>query len=123
MPKKKVNSHTHKSDKSESILIFTAGEPAVPPHDRRRGLGDAIKSAAAKASEVTVSTLQENMRRFLNSLDTILSGSPKDVGGLTLDEVEIHAQIDGKGMIGISSILGAEFAAQGGIKFVLRKKM
>jgi len=102
------------------ILIFTGGEA---PHAVRRGLGDTMKSAAAKGSEVAVNVLQENMRRFLGSLDTIISASPKDIGGLTLDEVEIHAQIDSKGNIGISGIAGVEFAAQGGIKFVLRKKM
>jgi len=110
------------SDSSGSILIFITGESAASPSEVRRGLGDAIKGAAAKASEVAVTTLQENMRRFLSSLDTVISASPKDVGGLTLDEVEIHAQIDGKGNVGISGIGGAEFAAQGGIKFVLRKK-
>lgn len=111
------------SDNADYILIFAGGEASVSPPDVRRGLGGAMKTAATKASEVAVSTLQENMRLFLSNLDTIISASPKDVGGLTLDEVEIHAQIDGKGNIGISGIAGAEFAAQGGIKFVLRKKV
>ncbi len=107
----------------DSILIFTSGEAAIPPQEVRRGLGEAMKSAAAKTSEVAVSTLQENMRRFLSSLDVVISASPKNVGGLVLDEVEIQAQIDSKGNVGISGIAGAEFAMQGGIKFVLRKKM
>jgi hypothetical protein len=111
------------TDKSDCILIFAVGESAVPSTDVRRGLRDKMNSAAIKASEVTVSTLQDNMRRFLSSLDTILSSSPKDVGGLTLDEVEIQAEIDGKGNVGISGIAGAELAAKGGIKFVFRKKM
>lgn len=104
------------------MLIFTDGVAAVLPSEGRRGLGDVIKNTAAKASEVTVSTLQANMCRFLSSLDTIISTSPKEVGGLTLDEVEVHAQIDSKGNIGISAIAGGEVAAHGGIKLVLRKK-
>ena len=111
------------NDKADYILIFAGGEVAVPPPDVRRGLGNAMKTATAKASEIAVSTLQENMRRFLESLDTIISASPKDVGGLMLDEVEICAQIDSKGNVGISGIAGAEVSAQGGIKFVLRKKV
>lgn len=111
------------TDNSDCIMIFTTGESPSPSPDVRRGLGDAMKSVATKASEVAVSTLQENMRRFLTSLDTIMSASPKDVGGLTLDVVEVQAQIDGKGNVGISGIAGAELAVQGGIKFVLRKKM
>lgn len=111
------------SDKADYILIFTASEEVVSPPETRRGLGQAMKSAAAKASEVAVDTLQENMCRFLSSLDVIISASPKNVGGLMLDEVEIYAQIDSKGNVGIAGTMGVEFAAQGGIKFVLRKKI
>jgi hypothetical protein len=110
------------SSDPDYMLIFTDGEPAVLASDGRRGLGDALKNAAAKTSEVTISTLQANMCRFLSSLDIIISTSPKEVGGLTLEEVEIHAQIDSKGNIGISAIAGGEVAAHGGIKLVLRKK-
>ncbi|MHB1024382.1 MAG: Pepco domain-containing protein [Desulfobacteria bacterium] len=111
------------SDNNDSIIIFTGGELAAPSAGVRRGLRNGIEATATKASGIAVSTLQENMRRFLSSLDTIIGSSPKDVGGLTLDEVEIHVQIDGKGNVGISGIVEAEFAAQGGIKFVLRKKV
>ena len=110
------------SDNKDHILIFAGSETAVSAPDARRGLGDAMKTATAKASEVAVSTLQVNMRSFLNSLDTIISAAPKDVGGFVLDEVEIFAQIDSKGNVGIYGIAGAEVSAQGGIKFVLRKK-
>jgi len=111
------------SNNEKNILIFTGGEVAAPPPDARRGLGGAMKTATAKASAVAVSTLQENMRLFLSNLDNIISASPKDVGGLVLDEVEICAQIDSKGNVGICGIAGAEVSAQGGIKFVLRKKV
>ena len=111
------------TEKSDFITIFADGEPEGPSPGVRRGLGDAIQGAAAKVSQVTVDTLKENFRRFFESLDTIISASPKDVGGLTLDEVEIQAQIDSKGNIGISGIAGAAFAVKGGIKFVLRKKV
>lgn len=111
------------SNNAESILVFFGDEAAISSPEVRRGLGDAMKNAASRVSEVAVSTMQENMRRFLTSLDTIIGTSPKEVGGLTLDEVEIHAQIDSNGNIGITGIAGAEFATQGGIKFVLRKRV
>lgn len=112
------------TEKTDSILIFTGSEAAVSGTEKvGRGLSDAMKGVAAKASEVTVNTLQENMHRFLSSLDIIIKSSPKDVGGLTLDEVEIYAQIDSKGNVGISGIASAEFATQGGVKFVLRNKL
>ena len=106
----------------ESILIFTVDEGVIAPPEVSRGLGDVVKVAGAKASEVTVGLLQENMIRFLNSLNAILRASPNEIGGLTIDEVEVNAQIDGRGNVGISGIAGTEFAAGGGIKFVLRRK-
>ena len=78
---------------------------------------------AAKASKVAMDTLQKNMSGFLGGMDKVMRNSPKDIGGLTLDEVEIYAQIDSKGNVGLFGLVGAEFAAQGGIRFVLRKKM
>lgn len=110
------------SDKEESIWIFSTGDFTSTTPEARRGLRERIESAAATASKVTVRTLQENMGRFLQSLDTIISASPQEVGGLSLDEIEIQAQIDGKGNVGLSGIASAEIAAQGGLKFVLRKK-
>ena len=80
------------SDNKDHILIFTGGEVAAPPPDARCGLGDAMKTATVEASEVAVSTLQENMHLFLESIDA----APKDVGGFVLDEVEICSQIDSK---------------------------
>lgn len=110
------------SSNKESILIFVGEEAGVSLPEARRGLGEKIKAAAGNVSEVAVSKLQENMQNFLKSLDTVMSLAPHEVGGLTLDEVELHVQIDGKGNIGIIGALGAEFAAHGGIKLVLRKK-
>lgn len=111
------------SNITDSILIFTTNQIKAPSSgEAKRGLKKAIKNTMEQAAEVTVGTLQENIRQFVSSLDMIISTSPKEVGGLTLDEIEIHANIDSKGNVGIASIVGAEFAAQGGIKFVLRKK-
>lgn len=108
---------------TESIMIFTSDESVIPPHEISRGLSDVMKSIGAKTSEVAVSTLQENMSSFLENLDIVISASPKDIGGLILDEIEIFAQIDSKGNVGISGIAGMELATQSGIKFVLRKKV
>ena len=88
----------------------------------QRGLESTLKSAAIKASAVTVGALQETPCHFLIGLDAIIGGSPNEIGGLTLDEVEIHAQIDSKGNVGLSGFAGLEVAAQRGIKFVLRKR-
>ena len=67
----------------ESIFIFT-GDDVASPSGAGRGLKEAAQAAAGKVSEVAVTTLQQNMRRFLHSLSLILSTPPEDVGGLTL---------------------------------------
>lgn len=109
---------------TDSILIFTSDQIKAPSSGvvRRRGVKNAINRTVEQGVKVAVNTLQDNMRRFLSNLDTIISTPTKEVGGLSLDEVEIHANIDSKGNVGIAGIVGAEFATQGGIKFVLRKK-
>lgn len=106
-------------EEADHILVFSGGETSA---EVRRGLREVVETATAGAAEVAVGTLQENLRRFLNQMDTVIGESPKDVGGLRLDEVEIHVQIDGKGNIGLLGMAKAEIAAQGGIKFVLRTR-
>lgn len=103
-------------EEADHILVFSGGETSA---EVRRGLREVVETATAG---VAVGTLQENLRRFLNQMDTVIGESPKDVGGLRLDEVEIHVQIDGKGNIGLLGMAKAEIAAQGGIKFVLRTR-
>ena len=64
------------------IYIFSAEapEPGMEPGPVRRGLGQAVEAAAARATGVAVETLQENMRRLLAGLDAILGAAPRAVG-------------------------------------------
>ena len=107
------------ADSNESILIFTGGEAEG---EARRRLREVAQKASGTISEIAVSTLQENMHKFLRSLSTILSVPPEEVGGGALDTVEVSAQLDGKGNIGLRGVGTAELAAHGGIKLVLKKK-
>ncbi len=106
----------------DTLLIFIDESEEPASSDVTRGLESAMQSAASRVSAVAVATVRDNLRSFLTGLDAVLNGAPKEVGGLTLDEVEIHAQIDGKGNIGLTGLAGTEIATQSGIKFVLRKK-
>lgn len=112
--------------KPDTILIFTSDTLASESKNevtRSRGINNIIMNSSQKLAEVTVKTMQDNMCQFIKNLDTIMASSPKEVGGLTLDEIEIHANIDSKGNISIAGIISAEMAIQGGIKFILRKKI
>jgi len=109
---------------SESILIFTGESQSKIPYESERGVvRGSLRNVAGNISKVAVTSMENNMRQFISSLDRIIGASPKEVGGLSLDEIEIHANIDGKGNIGISGIASAEVAVQGGIKFILRRKL
>jgi hypothetical protein len=115
------------STPGESILIFSPPAEAedaerAPSGEVRRGLGNLLKPLAGKVSEVAVDTLQQNVQAFLRRMDQILQSAPAQIGGLALDEVEIHAQLDGQGNVGISSFAGGQVAMQSGIRFVLRKR-
>jgi hypothetical protein len=107
----------------DTLLIFTDSSEESTNRPVTRGLQETVQHAAAHASAVAVSTLQENMVHFMTCLDTLLRASPKEVGGLSIEEVEIQVQIDAKGNVGIASFIGAETSTQGGLKFVLRKKI
>lgn len=110
-------------EEKEYLYIFTTDVPVrAPAGAARRGVHEAVEKMRASGVRTALSTIQDNMRGFLESLDKIITASPHDVGGLALEEVEVHAQIDGKGNVGIAGLLGAEVATQGGIKFVLRRK-
>jgi hypothetical protein len=111
--------------KPETILIFTNDIPidVTKSETKRGGINSLITGSSQKIAEVKVEEMQKKMSQFIKNLDKIMASSPKEVGGLTLDEIEIHANIDSKGNIGIAGIFGAELAMQGGIKFILRKKI
>jgi hypothetical protein len=99
------------------ILVYAeaASEPV-------RGLGSAARSGSTEASQVAISTLRANVKEALSGLDTVMNGAPETLGGLALDEVEVHLSVDGKGNVGLAGLLRAELAAGGGIRFVFRKK-
>ncbi len=86
----------------QSILILSGGGTVSGAADAPHELKNAVQSPARTVSEVTVTTMQANMRPSLQNLSLILSVPPEDVGGLTLDTAEISAQIDGKGKFGIA---------------------
>jgi hypothetical protein len=107
----------------DSILIFAPGTNGQePPSEVRRGIGSLVAPAINRASEVAVDTLKSNIQAFLRQLDDVLSAAPPNVGGMEIDQVEFHAQVDSQGNVGIASFIGAQLTVQGGISFVLRKR-
>lgn len=111
------------NEHDDTITIFSDRDEEEESSVAYRSAKEFVSNVTGKASEIAVSTVQNNFIRFMKAVDRILCSMPESVGDLSLREVEIHAEIDGKGNIGISSIAGAEIATKGGIKFILRREM
>ena len=108
---------------AEMITIFSIPTTAEEQRGAQRGIRDLARSVSQGASQVAVSTIQDNLQRFVHAIDGMFETLPKKVGGLALEKVEIHAEIDGKGNIGISAIGGAQIAAKSGIKLILSRQI
>ena len=68
-----------------------------------------------------VEALQANIDQFLDKVDRLVRSCPEHVGEFRLDEVEIHAEINGEGQVGLLGT-GVSVGATAGITFVLSKR-
>jgi hypothetical protein len=71
-------------------------------------------------AKIEVETLTENMTKFINQIDRILSETPDTVQKFQLIEFAVEAQISGKGQLVLLGA-GGEVGGSGGLKFVFRK--
>ena len=70
--------------------------------------------------EIDINQLSTNVNIFLDQMSGVMTKTPSTVGAFQLAEVEVSAQITGKGQIVLWGI-GGEVGAGGGIKFVFKK--
>lgn len=75
-----------------------------------------------QAKPLKVEVLAENMNLFIGQFSDILEKTPQKLGNFHFDELEIHAEITGKGTIALLGT-GAELGAAGGIRFVFRRSL
>jgi hypothetical protein len=96
----------------EKIRIVTYGyeEPMV-----RRFVPEVSRSI----SDIPSETVRKNMEKLLSMLSDIFSNTPKDIGGFSLSELEVHADIDLEGKIGL---LGTGLAVGSRVGLVIKLK-
>jgi hypothetical protein len=70
--------------------------------------------------EVDVNQLAVNINLFLDQMGGVIANTPDTVGRFQLAEVEISAEITGKGQVVLWGV-GGEVGTGGGIKFVFKK--
>jgi len=102
-----------KSDDKNKLTIVTAEEEEI---EGMRSVGGVL----TKKLEIDVDQLAVNINIFLNQIGRVMAETPNTVGKFHLAEVEISAEITGKGQVVLWGV-GGEVGAGGGIKFVFKK--
>jgi hypothetical protein len=92
----------------DTIWVVTADPMAT------RGAG--IK----QAKPLKVEVLAENINIFIGQMGTILEHTPEKLGKFNFEELEVHAEVTGKGTISLFGT-GGEIGATGGLRFVFRR--
>lgn len=73
-----------------------------------------------QAKPLKVDVLAENINLFIGQMGTILERTPEKLGKFNFEELEVHAEINGKGTISLFGT-GGEIGATGGLRFVFRR--
>ena len=73
-----------------------------------------------QAKPLKVDVLAENINVFIGQMGTILEKTPEKLGKFNFEELEVHAEVNGKGSIMLFGI-GGEVGATGGLRFVFRR--
>jgi hypothetical protein len=75
-----------------------------------------------QAKPLKVDVLAENINLFIGQMGTILERTPEKLGKFNFEELEVHAEITGKGSIMLFGT-GGEIGATGGLRFVFRRTL
>lgn len=73
-----------------------------------------------KKIDIDADQLAINVNLFLAQMGSVVAKTPDEVGKFTLSEIEVSAEINGKGQVVLWGV-GGEVGASGGIKFTFRK--
>ena len=73
-----------------------------------------------QAKPLKVDVLAENINLFIGQMGTILEKTPEKLGKFNFEELEVHAEVTGKGSLMVFGT-GGEIGATGGLRFVFRR--
>ncbi|NEP10976.1 MAG: hypothetical protein F6K14_12330 [Symploca sp. SIO2C1] len=106
----------------ESTILIVTDETTSSEFDGQRGWGDRIQKRLAKAAEIPVSVLEQNMNRFLKVTGRLFQQVDQQIGtqsDMRLDEVELQVEITGKGEIKL--VAGGEATGKGTITLKFKR--
>ena len=73
-----------------------------------------------QSKPLKVDVLAENVNLFIGQMGTILEKTPEKLGKFHFEELEVHAEVSGKGTLMLFGT-GGEIGATGGLRFVFRR--
>ena len=79
-----------------------------------------VSGVLTKRLQIEVDQLAVNVNLFLDQMGDVVAETPDTVGDFRLAEIEVSAEITGKGQVVLWGV-GGEVGGGGGIKFVFRK--
>ena len=103
---------TKKNGNPQMISVIT-----IDDDEEVRSFGD----LSTKRIEIDVEQLAVNVNLFLNQIEEVVAKSPDMIGKFHLSEVEVTAEINGKGQVVLWGV-GGEVGASGGIKFLFKRE-
>ena len=80
----------------------------------------ATRGGGKQTKPLKVEWLAENVNLFIGQMGALLEKTPEKVGRFQFDELEVHAEISGKGTLMLFGT-GGEVGATGGLRFVFRR--
>ncbi|NEN92460.1 MAG: hypothetical protein F6K48_27595 [Okeania sp. SIO3H1] len=107
---------------SESTILIVTNDTGVSEADGQRGWGSGVQQRLAKAAEIPVSVLEENMTNFLKVTGRLFQQVDQQIGtqsNLELDEVELQVEISGKGEVKL--VAGGEATGKGTITLKFKR--
>jgi len=80
----------------------------------------ATRGGGRQSKPLRVEVLADNVNLFIGQMGAILEKTPEKVGKFHFEELEVHAEISGKGTLTLFGT-GGEIGATGGLRFVFRR--
>src|SRR5437588_9485431 len=83
---------------------------------------EATRGGPKQTRPLKVGDLAVNINLFIEQIGGILETTPEKLGKFQFEELEVHAEITGKGSIALLGT-GGELGAAGGLRFTFRRSM
>ncbi|MGD1716568.1 Pepco domain-containing protein [Dapis sp. BLCC M172] len=107
---------------SKSTILIVTNDTTASETDGQRGWVSGVQQRLAKAVEIPVSVLEDNMTSFLEAAGRLFQQADRQIGtqsDLQLDEVELQVEISGKGEVKL--VAGGEATGKGTITLKFKR--